>query len=48
MATLLVRKQIVEIKKVNSFFKDRGFSYRIELYKVLTRLGYHIIAFDYR
>jgi len=27
---------------------DRGFSYRIELYKVLTKLGYHIIAFDYR
>jgi len=27
---------------------DRGFSYRISLYKLLTSLGYHIITFDYR
>lgn len=27
---------------------DRGFSYRVSLYKLLTRLGYHILTFDYR
>merc|ERR1711953_827123 len=28
--------------------KDRGFSYRVSLYKLLTSLGYHILTFDYR
>lgn len=27
---------------------DRGFSHRVELYKVLTNMGFHIITFDYR
>jgi abhydrolase domain-containing protein 12 len=27
---------------------DRGFSHRVELYKVLTSMGFHIITFDYR
>ena len=27
---------------------DRGLSYRVELYKVLTNLGFHVITFDYR
>ena len=27
---------------------DRGFSYRVALYKVLTNMGFHLITFDYR
>jgi len=27
---------------------DRGFSHRVQLYKVLTSMGYHLVTFDYR
>ena len=33
---------------LNILITDRGFSYRIELYKLFSRLGLHIVTFDYR